>query len=202
MNLSSKITMYDVIAMVIPGFLLLMLFPICCDCQFRIFDGISEVYAGIMIFIACYAIGLIYHKAVECLFNKIGFRNNLKGIEKSAKQFFNNYEENGGNAKNKNDLCYNRHEYYKAYYALMKNNMLNSIPTLEAQVAFIRNVIPIILLYIIALCCCCNNPFGFNPCCLAIVLLLVDIIMVVLLVEIQNKIYFLVWEGNEYLKES
>jgi hypothetical protein len=168
-------------------------------------------------------------------------------------KFYGRNAKDGGNGQN-NALSYNRSEYYDAYYALMGKNMLNSIPTLEAQVAFIRNILPLMvmyiitrcgksfcdinlwfgaliilaigiilvimltehqkeiywlapltILYIIALCCCCycwdwsKNCCRINSCCAAIILLTIGAI---LLTMIQNKIYYLVWEGNEYLKKS
>jgi hypothetical protein len=141
---------------------------------------------------------MIYHKTIECLFNKFEFRNNEKCIKNSAEQFYSDYEKNGGNKQNGNSK-YNRNDYYIAYYALMKENMLNSIPILEAQVVFIRNMLPLTVMCIIAMCCCGN--FSINPCFVAIILLIIGVILVVLLIEIQKKICYLVWEGFEYLKE-
>jgi hypothetical protein len=200
MNMPSKVTLYDMLAMVIPGFLLFMLFPLCCQCQNVFFvNGINEVYTGIFVFIVSYLIGLIHHKAVECLFTKFGFRNNEKCIENSARRFYYDYDKNRDNTKNRDYSQYNCHEYFKAYYTLMKEGTLNSIPALEAQVAFIRNILPITLLYVIAICCCGFN-FNINPCSLVIFLFVISIVLVVILINIQNKIYYLVWEGNEYLK--
>jgi hypothetical protein len=116
-------------------------------------------------------------------------------------------KENGGTLP-KESTAGNRHEYYKAYYALMKANKLNSIPVLEAQVAFLRNIAPITLSYIITIyccyhccCCCCHSlvPAIVTPCCFIIALLILLVGMVIAFFSIQNKIYYLVWEGYEYL---
>jgi hypothetical protein len=40
-----------------------------------------------------------------------------------------------------------------------------------------------------------------NPCCGAVLLLIIEICMIVLMFNIQNKIYYLVWEGSQYLED-
>jgi hypothetical protein len=195
MILSSKFTLYDLLAMFVQGFLLVMLFRICGCYQFEFFaNEVNSIYS----IIVCYVIGMIYHKAIESLITEIGFRNNEKCIKKSAEKFYNDYKKDGGNGDN---FQFDKHSYYIAYYNLMKNGMLYNIPTLEAQVAFICRILPITLFYIIVLCCCENILPGINNCTLAIFLLIIDIFLALLLIKIQNKIYYLVWEGNEYLNK-
>jgi len=194
----SKTTLYDMLTMVIPGFLLLMLFPLCCPCWLTNFQNGTSIF---MLFIACYIVGLIYHKAIESLFNKLNFRNNTKQIEKMYNKFCCDFKKDGEIIPKEKEKIQNKHQYYKAYYRLMNNNMLNNIPTLEAHVAFIRNLMPVLLLYIVALCCCRCCIFCINSCGLAIALLVVFVILMVLFFEIQDKIYYLVWEGEAYLEE-
>ena len=187
------------LSIVIPGFLLLMLIPVCRDGRFDISDMDINALSGFLIFIASYLIGLIYHKAVEALFNNLGLRNNRKAIKRCAERFRSDYKKDKSEAK---DASCNRHEYYKAYYTLMQNNLLHSaIPVMEAQIAMIRNMLPVILFYIIAICCCRCCIFGINPCLGAILLLIADVILIVILNDIQNKVYYLVWEGKTYLDE-
>jgi membrane protein YdbS with pleckstrin-like domain len=199
-NVSSKMTLYDMLAMVIPGFLLLMLFPFCCGCII-LSKGINDIYTGVLLVLASYIIGLIYHKTIEYLYNKIGLRNNEKHIQKQSKRFYENLKNDAGNLPDEMPIP-TRNDYYTAYYTLMKENMLNSIPILEVQVVFIRNLLPLIVLYIIAICCCGFPYFNINPCGLAISLVVIAVILLLILIEIQNKIYYLVWEGNEYLKQN
>jgi hypothetical protein len=196
MNLTSKMTLYDMLAMVIPGFLLLKLFPGCFGYPID-FDNEKNT---VIIIIISYAIGIIYHKTIEWLFNIIGFRNNEECIEKSAEKFYDNYEKNGGNTQNSLSH-YNKHEYYKAYYTLMKENMLNSIPTLEAQVVFIKNMLPLTVVSIAL--CCGNNCFNINPYCAAIILLIIGVLiivlMVIILIEVPYEIYYLVSIVGEFI---
>ena len=189
------------LAMVIPGFLLLMLVPICCDCQFDVFYREATAATAVLVFIAAYIIGLIYHKAIECLYNSLELRNSKKFIEKNGKQLLDEFKKDGGDAEKYKDLLFNRREYYKAYYALMKNSMLHSIPVMEAQVAFIRNITPVMALYIIAVCCCNDGVLGIKSGGLEILPLVALVVLLVILNKIQNKIYYLIWEGKIYLDE-
>jgi hypothetical protein len=202
MNAFSKVTLYDMLAIFIPGFLLLLLLTFVFNIQLP-FAG-SDIVSVILVFVASYITGLIYHKLMEQLLSGC-FRNSSSAIKTQAEKFYEGY--NKDRKQDENDKVkkeYSRHEYYKAYYVLMKNNCLNSIPTLEAQVVFIRNMLPIILLYIIALCCSCKMcrlPESVNSCALAIVLFITEFILIYLMVNIQNKIYSLVWEGAQYLND-
>ena len=196
MNASSKVTLYDMLAMVIPGFLLLLLFYAGFGWQFEIPVGMNELVAGILMFIACYTVGLIYHKAVEYLYNKAGFRNNKANIQKALEKFQINEGKSGIDKKSVLPV------YYQTYYRLMKHNMLNSIPVLEAQVAYIRNMLPLMALYIIALCSCRFDFWSVNSCALAIILFIVAVILAVLLGKIQGKIYELIWEGYKYMNSN
>jgi hypothetical protein len=67
-----------------------------------------------------------------------------------GKKFYSDYNDRIKDApkvENAKDIQYDTNSYYKAYYKLMKNGMLYNIPTLETQVVFIRNILPITLFY-------------------------------------------------------
>jgi len=199
MNAISKLSLYDVLSMIIPGFLLLMLFPICSNYPME--NLCTNVYVGFLLFIVCYVVGLIYHKVIEKLFSFFNFRNNPNHIKKMRDKVYSDYQKQGSKIKKEDSTeNFQMREYYNAYYQLMKNNMLNNIPTLEAQVAFLRNILPITIIYVIVICCCQCSLCELNTS-VAISLLIVAVIVIVLLIDIQNKIYELVWEGDAYLKE-
>jgi hypothetical protein len=197
--MKTQTSLYDFFTMVIPGFLLLVLISSCGQCNFTFSElGVEGIMGGTLLFIASYIIGLLYHKVVERFTPRL--RNNKCCIKKQWEKFKSEYEQNAETSPKKSTKG-GLHEYYTAFYALMKANMLYNIPVLEVQVAFLRNMVPITLLYIIAICCCSGHlwPFAINPCCLAIVLAIVLAVMVKAFFSIQNKIYYLVWEGYEYL---
>jgi hypothetical protein len=215
--------------MFISGFLWLVLFTIYSkqDCVFfshNVKDISLEVF---LMFIASYTIGLLYYKSIDGVLwilkrifgwrkNKerlpifwfwgclIHFRNNEKAIRASFSKFQADYKED----KLKSKTPGSRHEYYTAYYALMKANMLNNIPVLEAQVTFLRNITPITLAYIITIgyieyswLLSTARPDYF-VIALLVALLALLFGMVIAFITTQNKIYYLVWEGYEYLKKS
>ena len=168
----------------------------------------------ILIFIISYAIGLVYHKIVEKIVKKCTDYccNNSAQIKKSAEKVIQEYENSRCYKSGLKDDVFNtatavetskkdRHCYYKAYYYLMEKQSLNNIPTLETQVAFIKNIIPIIMLYIVYFCCCDSIVLFYSlPCCmLPILLFLLGIGLLLTCCCIQNKIYKLVWEGYIYL---
>ncbi len=92
-------------------------------------------------------------------------------------------------------------DYYTAYYRVAKAGFLNPVPVLEQQVAFIKSMLFIILLYGAYLpeqfTVSCKG--GFCPYRLALAFVLFVLCMCV---EncIQNKIYSHIWEADEYLK--
>ena len=125
MNTSITIGLYDFLNMVVMGFLILLPvvnFPT---------DAVFLVW-----FIPCFIVGLIYHKLMENTFG-VCLRNKDDMISQAYKSV-NNQE---------NKECSSKENYYKAYYFLMEKRQLGSIPILEAQAAFLRNILPILFVY-------------------------------------------------------
>jgi hypothetical protein len=117
-------------------------------------------------------------------------------------KFYADYKKDDGKAVR--SIAYGKYEYYKAYYFVMKNGCLGNIPILETQVAFIRNLLPVIALYIIALCGCCKlrDLLSIDAGCLAVLLFVAGVLLASLMFNFQDRIYYLIWEGNQYQKES
>jgi hypothetical protein len=197
--MKAKSSIYDFFAMVIPGFLWLLLISFCCKWNFMFADYDADgIIGGTMLFIACYTIGLVYHKLVELMTNK-WFRNNRCCIRKSWKKFCKEYEKDNDNKKNSQ---WTKGDYFKAYYKLMKEGRLGNIPVLEAQVAFLRNLVLITAAYTIKMYCCACCCLSISPCSFTVALIILLVLMVVALISIQNKIYYLVWEGYAYLNDD
>jgi hypothetical protein len=204
MDLSSKLTMYDFFAMVIPGLLILLLFRCIVGCYLSLnCEMVNNGWFIVFVLIFSYLIGLLWNKFMELFFCK--FRNCNFFIKQQYNKFALDYKKESGKEINGIDKNF-KHEYYKAYYFLMEKNCLNSIPVLEAQVALVRNLIVLILFYIIIFIHCDNVIYHYvksqlhNTFGLAILLLIIFIGMICLLFKIQDKIYYLIWEGYEYIK--
>ena len=198
MNPISRVTMYDALTMLTSGFLLcIMVFPIrycCCDSHWS-----REILFGIL----SYAIGLVYHRVLDGLAfegwdylrdNEVMIRNSHRKIRK---KFY-------GKLNKPSTL----EGYYDAYYCLMKNEKLGNIPILEAQVAFIRDIVPIFMFYAIGVYC---FDFGiwrnmdrwiFTRDEIEVFCVLVVLLLIVIRFVSQYKIYELVWEGDAFLEET
>lgn len=186
MNVPSQISLYDLLCMVVPGFVILWLINF-CGLQ------LNNTLECAFIIILSYPVGMVYHRLIELLFNcskkcwekcllqKTWEMENQKAPEPSSKQF----TEIG------------KKDYNAAYYKIAKHNCLMNIPVLEAQEAFLRNSIPLLLLSIIKVACCyCNMSWH----CHVIILLAVLLVATVFAwCFTQRKIFCLVWEGDHYL---
>lgn len=93
--------------------------------------------------------------------------------------------------------CYNRTDrikgfvrhYYKAYYDLLKDNYLGPIPAIEGQVALLRNLtIPTAIL---GVCLDCE-------CIIKFMLIVLSLLLYVVMVQRQQKVYKIVWESINY----
>lgn len=153
MNTSITIGLYDFLNMVVMGFLILLPvvnFPT---------DAVFLVW-----FIPCFIVGLIYHKLME---NTLGIcmRNKDCMILKA-------YESVNGKENEKDS---SKENYYIAYYFLIKKGLLGSIPRLEAQVAFMRNLLPILVIYSALSLKGKYSPIkvGLSDNCLCIILILI-----------------------------
>jgi len=227
MDVSSKMTLYDMLAMVIPGFLLLLMLQLtfCGNFCIAIPGCENSLITGTLIFIASYVVGMIYNKIsftnikwiLNCLSKKCylvdkiaeyvkltyNFRNNKDRISKEGHKFEEKYK---NDKEDKENDPYNLHNYYKAYYVLMEKNCLNSIPVLEAHVAFLRNMIPVVILYIFPLLIRFEYIFGKSShlCNFIAGLIVIAIAIVIyrIMIKTQEKVYYLVWEGIKYLDDN
>ncbi len=187
MNNFSKLSLYDFLTMLIPGFVILW---------FLDFFGLDTKNAVIDIFIGIlsYLTGLCYHKLIECICKKLHLIGNECIQKKAWKEFYKKIEEK---ESRKVPFPEDIDEYYvAAYYKIAKNGCLMNIPVLEAQEAFLRNAFLLILGVICKITCC---DIAYCLCCLVIFLVIIFILSILAWFSIQKKIYYLVWEGDYYL---
>lgn len=186
MELSSKLSLYDTLAILTTGFMILLLL-------IPYIENISFIN-GILFFIASYIIGLIYNKLIEDITNPC-LRNNKGSIKKA-------YEKIKMGVKNKDILKYSDSEhYYGAYYLLAEKNLLMNIPVLEAQTAFLRNIFFLLIIYLVAILTgdsAINNrlqSLSIDKYGMSIGLIITIMLLLYLWSKIQMKIYELIWEG-------
>lgn len=187
MNLASRVTLYDLLTMVVSGALILVL----CGCVPN--NNVWEIFIWSA---ASYIVGMIYNGVVEWLFTSLNLRNREGWIRKARRQF--EKERRQGVAG-----------YYEAYYRCFERSALACIPVLEAQVAFIRNMIPLLAIYGIRLvaasgCICekiCFLGRELSLYKILIILVLVMAALSLLFCNRQMKIHRLIWEGEFYLRQ-
>lgn len=241
MDITSKFSLYDVLAMIIPGGIIMASIAIflsissyketielCCGCSIEVNKDLTIIEYFFLLAFA-YIIGLINNWINDGLFRY--FRNNTTDIYNELKKVIN---------KNRNihlnkyidpiyfndtsirrfyyiaffDFVYimcalipcevfgnirNPKDYYEVYYRLSRKNLLGSVPLIESQVALLRNcILPLIALliatYVTSLTLTRICTIGTLRCTIAILIISFFIVMV----QRQNKIYYIIWESANY----
>lgn len=208
--------------MLVIGFLILL----CIEGNFCIYKQpllctnftVTSVF---LLSVLSYVVGLLFHKLWEYLIRvmiaccKHGKKLGLIGKEISG--IFLSFERNNltliKNAKtdaslqpmpltSENDEEVLKCDYYKAYYGLLRNNMLGNIPILEAQEAFLRNLLPVFIALTVRCHCLLKSILYIGGCCYIVMSVSLTILLLLAHYSIQKKIYYLVWEGYIYVKKS
>lgn len=191
MNTITGFTFYDSLNKLTVGTLLLLL----------VGGMIGEkAETNILFFVSAFIIGIFYQTIINCLTPFL--TNNLHMIKKAHEnvKLKNKYMTKDNYMK----ASYNKDDYLKAYYKVVKNGFLMNIPTLEAHENFLRNIWLICLLYLITvLADCCQSSISeiicqYSKCAIAMFLLLLIVFIPFVWYKIQMKIYELVWEGDYY----
>lgn len=208
MDSIAKLSLYDILTMLVSGFLILALFiPIPKEEQ----TSLIKNYWYLLLVLS-YIIGIVYHRLLEwirgnnkkckmhLLIGTIFVRNYVEAIELASKS-----KNTIGDKETVLD------EYYKRYYYVMNKPCYSNISFLEAQEAFLRNMTLILFVY------CILHGFGWidnkissivffvepliecSNCCITIINLFVLVIPILFArYQTQMKIYKLVWEGAKY----
>lgn len=186
--MTSKLTLYDFFCILISGYLIVLPF---------IFNEICDINNSLPFFILAYLVGLVYHKIIEILY--LPLRNCQYMIAKGKYKAISSFK------KHCNIVISNpKVDYYEAYYYLMRKNCLYVIPILEAQVALIKTVFPILFLYTIYLLANCSIVNMGDDIRLFIVITLGILIVTLPCVWyiIQVKVYRYVFEGYFFIQYS
>lgn len=184
----SKLTLYDFLCIFIFGWLILFPFIGCIG---------DEPKMQVAIFIFSYIVGLLSHKCIECGSKKIKTLEKwLSDLESKARdEAFTKFKK-----KTKETITDRKFTYVEAYYYLIKNNSLNVIPVLEAQVAFLRNLLLILPYYFFIVLYKRLEIFDFCYCTVLLFIIIIFAIAFLIWQLIQRKVFYLVWEGCFYIQ--
>ena len=182
MNISSKITLYDFLCMLVCGYLILYILRKYCNLPY---DN------DVLFYVLSYIVGMVYHKMIYFVLGN--------------KECMVMYSRDKVEKKVENELLQPRTmiSYYQNYYYLMQKNCLNNIPVLEAQAAFSKDVffLPFLLVLIKIVCICFGYEITICICSFPILVNIIWLSMPFVWYVTQMKIHYLVWEGAYYLKK-
>ncbi|MBP1616089.1 MAG: hypothetical protein H6Q13_3537 [Bacteroidetes bacterium] len=232
----SKLSLFDILAMFIPGGIFMAIIVILPENNLTIksYSKFEEIFVYTFIIALIYLIGLIHNCLMDKLFSCL--RNNVCLI-RLAYNCINNTNETDGHypcifyrirmflyfdkiqcisicfyesmkrflgceERENNDGDNLKQKYYKAYYYVALNSISQSIPILESQFVFVRNMILPIFIVVILF---------WNQFCLKVGLNSSDITLTYRIIFIFSlflvmfsklyKIHKLVWEDSRYIKE-
>lgn len=178
------------LACIIPGYLLLQLAKLLFAPNITL--NIDNVSIAIGVFTLSYLTGLLLKWLMENILN--GFLRNTPNRIRRAYDKSNCIFEKKDLLDKEEDLM---QKYYIAYYKALKGNMNSSIPTLEAQIAFLRSILPVIFLYL-ATSYCWLVKIGHGYCLFIFITIIILIGCIALIWHLQDKLHQLVWEDAYY----
>lgn len=178
------------LACIIPGYLLLLLANLLFAPNITL--KIDNISIAIGVFTLSYLTGLLLKWLMENILN--GFLRNTPNRIRSAYNNSNCIFKEGALPDKEEDLM---QKYYIAYYKALKGNMNSSIPTLEAQIAFLRSILPVIFLYL-ATSYCWLVKIGHGYCLFIFITIIILIGCIALIWHLQEKLHQLVWEDAYY----
>ena len=206
---SSKLSLYDFIAMFMPGNIIAYCIMCFLSGEYGLVPAYN-VFFWILFFIVSYIFGMANHVVTSWLFSKvIKFRNCPKMIKDSIQ-----WAKENGYDTNEYLETTTKDRYYRAYYYAKKNAYENDIEIMESQVAFLQALfLPVIIVFLLSLFPCIDllHPLNLQTCschCRCMYLLTIwtssaiaIILIIWLMIVRQRKIYKRVWEDYHYLRK-
>ena len=185
-SLMSKTGLYDLLSMILPGYLILFLIVQCLPIDHC--WKYDETTYFIAVFCVSYVMGLIVHYVSRWAFGWLSCRC-LR--EKAYHKFMDDEMKRGAEQAGNEKLT--TRWYYKNYYALWKDNSINYISIMEIQLTFLRSMAVIGFLYTAL-----GWIFLKCQCWIISLFFLFTLVCVVLTVFIQKKIYYYYYEAEQY----
>lgn len=184
----NRISLYDLLSMVIPGYL--VIFLVTHTFFGRIRWPYDPTSAAIVTFCASYIIGLLVHYLSRSLFIWL---NNIWLSNKASQAFERDVRKRQRQShKNTNTAEWR----YKTAYRLWGIDTLSFLPLLEAQLSFLRSLSVTGIFYLIL-------GSGFITCSGIMSLIAIAVIVCVcMMVFLRLKIYYYYYEADYYLNNQ
>lgn len=126
-GLMTKSSLYDMVSMVIPGYLFLLCAKMASGIKFG--DDFGITTKAIVLFTASWVVGMLLHYVSKGIFDPV-LRNLERDIKKAKVEAYKRIKQEK-----------NIRDYNKAYYKLMPHYTDTVVPILEAHVSFIRSLL-------------------------------------------------------------
>lgn len=186
MNTLSGISFYDAINKVSIGAIILVAVKPCASFM-------NDALCGMLFLIASFVVGIIVQTGIESFTSPL--RNNPCMLRKAYKKVHDGA-----------DICDKdpQEAYNKAYYNVVRRNVLLNVPTLEAIERFIRSFV-IVMFFVVLLCGENKQIEAFFPSInlywKCYFMFFIWLPLIISWFPIQYKIYELIWEADKYIKE-
>lgn len=184
-GLITRATLYDLLSMLIPGYLFLYLMKLIFIPSG--FEKSDELTYYIAVFALSYIVGMAIHLFTKLIFRKL--RNNPCIIKQTLNDFIKDHKLQ---IIMKDDVTT---EYLAAYYKASKFSW-SAIPTIEAQYSFLRSMVIIESLYLVF-----GNAADMN----GLIFSIITIAFILTIILMWNALYntsYRVWEDSYFTSQN
>jgi len=194
-TLMSKSSLYDMVSMIIPGFLFILCVEIILGVE--VDKNFDTVTAGIVTFTISYAIGLLIHISSKSILDPL-IRNEKKDIVHVKEQVDKVISTEDEDIR----------DYYLQYYCLIEEYPKVVVPQIESQIAFLKSILTVSPFFLIALIAdivrhgcnsCISATFPLPDCCLIPLVIVCCAILYLVIKHRQNDVYKRIFEDFHYI---
>lgn len=188
-SLMNRLSLYDMLSMVIPGYLTLFLSARTFAIKVSWPDN-SLIYV-VVTFCASYVIGLVIHRISRWVFGWLrhnSWLNNAAHID-----FLHDLAKREEEIKKSHDDKLSQEWYYRTFYTLWKDASLSHIPPLEAQLSFCRSLCIVGVLYLLM------GWRFISECWIMSAITLGSITCFIIMMYTRRRIYYYYFEAEHYL---
>ena len=185
-TLSTKASLYDLLSMIIPGYLVLFLLHQSFFQQMA--WHYDDVTFGVVTFAISYIVGILIHLVAKAVFSSL---RNRECLVSKAKDYVNKKLLQTKDVR----MIEENVSYYEAYY-IASRYAWSSVPILEAQYSFLRSALIVELLYLVFGC----KVFSC-PCILSFIAVL-GVITIFLMLYLLYKTHIRIWEDYAYITQA
>lgn len=189
-TLMGKTGLYDLLSMVLPGYLMLFLISKVFFADYN--WEYDDITYAVSVFCVSYVLGIIVHYFSRLIFGWLSSRS-LK--ERAFLKFTKDTDFRNSKEINR-DYKLTTAWYYNNYYRLWGKGSLSFIQALEIQLTFLRSLVVVGLAYSLT-----GWLFIHNACCISL-LIAFTFLCLLLLIYIQLKIYYYYYEAALYIKDD